>query len=81
MISIKVRFIISDRKDCKWDVFDAQNKPVDEATAIYDSSKRHIVMKGEDITFEKVYKLQAKNGTGYCLPDQHTILSPINPNK
>ena len=63
MISIKIQFIISDRKDCKWDVFDAQNKPVDGATAIYDNSKRYIEMKGENITFEKVYILQAKNNT------------------
>ena len=79
MISIKIQFIISDRKDCKWDVFDAQNETVDGATAIYDNSKRHIEMKGENITFEKVYILQPKNDTGYSLSDQHTILSPINP--
>ena len=70
-------FIISDRKDCKWDVFDAQNKPVDGATAIYNNSKRYIEMKGENITFEKVYILQ--NDKGYSLSDQHTILSSINP--
>ena len=74
---ILVRFIISERKDCKWEVFDAQNEPVDGATAIYDNSKRHIEMKGENITFEKVYIL--KNDKGYSLSDQHTILSSINP--
>ena len=60
---ILVRFIISERKDCKWEVFDAQNEPVDGATAIYDNSKRHIEIKGENITFEKVYILQANNIT------------------
>ena len=74
---ILVRFIISERKDCKWEVFDAQNEPVDGATAIYDNSKRHIEIKGENITFEKVYIL--KNDKGYSLSDQHTILSSINP--
>ena len=76
MISIKIWFIISDRKDCKWDVFDAQDKHVDGATAIYNNSKRYIEMKGENITFEKVYILQDK---GHSLSDQHTILSSINP--
>ena len=68
LIKTKIRFIISDRKDCKWDVFDAQNEPVDGATAIYNNSKRYIEMKGENITFEKVYILQA----GHSLSDQYT---------
>ena len=72
MISIIIWFIISDRKDCKWDVFDAQDKHVDGATAIYNNSKRYIEMKGEDITFEKVYSL-GKNYTGHSLSDQNTI--------
>ena len=53
----------SDRQDCKWDVFNAQNEPVGEATAIYNNSERNIEMKGENITFEEVYVLQAKNDT------------------
>ena len=75
---IKIQFFVSDRKDCKWDVFNAQNEPFDEATAIYDNSKRHIEMKGENITFEEVYILQAKNDTGYSLSDQHTYYFVIN---
>ena len=41
--------LFSDRTDCRWDIYDHTDLPVDEATAVYNNTKINIEVSGKVI--------------------------------